>query len=337
MFKWRSALAAGSFGLAVGLAPTAGIGQEMNIIMALPSETLTFSAAFLAEDAGFYKKEGLNVSHRFITGVGSPNAVLAGSADFTIGTGPVFLRAAAKGQRMLAIANLIDKPLVELVLRKDVAEAAGITGNMPLAERAKRLKDKTIAIQGVGSIVHAWERFVAARGGLDPETDVRIAPMEPPSMWPALQTKAVDGFVTSMPYTTDAIVSGDAVLYASAARGDAPDILPFAAGLVITNPKTCQADRDKCLRVVRALVHAAQFVRDKPDEALNILRARYKELRPASLEKAWPVVSQAHIKDIRVTVAALANSEKVSVVAKLLDAKDKLASYDGLWTDEYIP
>src|ERR1700688_1949426 len=126
MFEWRGALVAGSFCLVMGLAPTASIGQEMNIIMALPAETLTFSAAFIAEDAGYYKNEGLKVSHRFITGVGSPNAVLAGSADFTIGTGPVFLRAAAKGQRMLAIANLIDKPLVELVLRKDVADAARI-------------------------------------------------------------------------------------------------------------------------------------------------------------------------------------------------------------------
>ena len=106
--------------------------------MALPAPTLTFSSAFLAEDAGFYKKEGLKVSHRILVGVASPNAVIAGSADFTIGTGPVFLRAAAAGQRLLAIANLIDKPLVELVLRKDVADAAGITDETPLASGPRR-------------------------------------------------------------------------------------------------------------------------------------------------------------------------------------------------------
>src|SRR5213078_1586229 len=106
----------------------------------LPAQTLTFSAAFIAEDAGFYRQENLKVSHRFLVGVASPNAVIAGSADFTIGTGPVFLRAAAQGQRMLAIVNLVDKPLVELVLRKDVADAAGITDKTPLAERAKAMK-----------------------------------------------------------------------------------------------------------------------------------------------------------------------------------------------------
>ena len=123
MFKWRHSLVAVLPRVRLGSHPTAGQGQDIDIILALPAQTLTFSAAFIAEDAGFYKKEGLKVSHRFLVGVASPNAVLAGSADFTIGTGPVFLRAAAQGQRMLAIANLIDKPLVELVLRKDVAEA----------------------------------------------------------------------------------------------------------------------------------------------------------------------------------------------------------------------
>jgi hypothetical protein len=32
-------------------------GQEIDILMALPAATLTFSAAFIAEDAGFYKRK----------------------------------------------------------------------------------------------------------------------------------------------------------------------------------------------------------------------------------------------------------------------------------------
>src|SRR6266436_10382371 len=131
MSKWRTRVAAAAIGLTVGLGPTIAASQEIEILMALPAATLTFSSPFLAEDAGFYKKEGLKVSNRTIVGVGSVNAVISGSADFTVGTGPVFLRAAAQGQRLLAIANLIDKPLVELVLRKDVAQAAGVAEGTP--------------------------------------------------------------------------------------------------------------------------------------------------------------------------------------------------------------
>ena len=178
--------------------------------------------------------------------------MIAGSADFTIGTGPVFLRAAAAGQRLFAIANLIDRPLVELVLRKDVADAAGITEKTPLADRAKVLKGKTIAIQGVGSIVHAWERLVVNRGGLDIEKDVRIAPMDPPGMLAAMETKSIDGFATSLPFTTEAVVKGKAIMLASGAR-DAPDLLPFAYGLVYTRPDMCTKQREKCVRIANAL------------------------------------------------------------------------------------
>jgi ABC-type nitrate/sulfonate/bicarbonate transport system substrate-binding protein len=261
--------------------------------------------------------------------------VIAGSADFTIGTGPVFLRAAAAGQRMLAIANLIDKPLVELVLRKDVAEAAGITEQTPLADKAKVLKGKTIAIQGVGSIVHAWERFVASRGGLDVEKDVRIAPMDPPAMLPALEAKQIDGFATSLPFTTQAVVKGAAVNFASGVH-DAPDLLPFAYGLVYTKPQTCAANRDKCMRVVRALAASNRLIKDKPAEALDILRKRFAKMDADVLEAAWKDVAKAHAENLQVAVAALDNSQKVSLEAKLLEKKDALASFDGLFTDEYL-
>ena len=334
MFKRPPRIAA-FLGLVVGLAPTTSRAQDTEILMALPAPTLTFSSAFIAEDAGFYKQEGLKVSHRILVGVASPNAVISGSADFTIGTGPVFLRAAAAGQRLFAIANLIDKPLVELVLRKDVAEAAGITDKMPLAERAKTLKGKTIAIQGVGSIVHAWERLVVHRGGLDVEKDVRIAPMDPPAMLPALITKSIDGFATSLPFTTEPVVKGDAVMLASATT-DAPDLLPFSYGLVYTRPDMCTKQRDKCVRVTRALAAANRFILEKPNEALEILKKRFDKMDPAVLAAAWKTVSAAHAKDLRVTVPGLEHSQQVSLEAKLLADKDELKSFDGLYSDEFV-
>jgi ABC-type nitrate/sulfonate/bicarbonate transport system substrate-binding protein len=322
-------------GLIVGLLPTSVRAQDIEILMALPAPTLTFSSAFIAEDAGFYKKEGLKVTHRILVGVASPNAVIAGSADFTIGTGPVFLRAAAAGQRLFAIANLIDRPLVELVLRKDVADAAGITERTPFAERAKALKGKTIAIQGVGSIVHAWERLVVNRGGLDVEKDVRIAPMDPPAMLPALVTKSIDGFATSLPFTTEAVLKGNAVMLASGAT-DAPDLLPFAYGLIYTRPDMCSKQRDKCVRVARALAAANKFILEKPAEALDILKKRFDKMDQEVLSAAWRTVSAAHAKDLRVTIPGLDHSQKVSIEAKLLKPEDELKNFDGLYTDEFV-
>src|SRR5262249_8549557 len=178
MGAWRR-LARIAVGAVIGLSPTGVRCQQTEVVFAIPALTLTFTAHFVAEDAGFFKQEGLKVTTRNLVGVASANAVLAGSADFTMGTGPVFLRAAAQGQRFLAIANLVDRPMVELVLRKDIAEAAGITDKTPRAERAKALKGTTIAIQGGGSIIPAWQRYVAKPRRPCPVNDVRNAPTDP--------------------------------------------------------------------------------------------------------------------------------------------------------------
>jgi ABC-type nitrate/sulfonate/bicarbonate transport system substrate-binding protein len=321
--------------VAAALAPVAAHTQEIDIVMALPAPTLTFASAFIAEDAGFYKKEGLKVTHRNLVGVASVNAVIANSADFTIGTGPVFLRAAAQGQRLLAIANLVDRPLVEMVMRKDVAAAAGITEKSSFADRAKALKGKTIGIQGVGSIVHAWERLVASRAGLDVEKDVRIAPMDPPAMLPALDSKAIDGYATSLPFTTQAVSKGSAIMLASGVT-DAPDLLPFAYGLLETKAETCQQNRDKCVRIVRALANANKMITERPAEALELLKKRFSTMDPELLATAWTVVAKAHARDIRVTQPGLVNSQNVSLEAKLLKPEDALKSYDGLFTDEFL-
>jgi NitT/TauT family transport system substrate-binding protein len=334
MLRWPMLAAAA---LAVGLCPASGRAQqEIETIFAIPAQTLTFSAHFVAHDMGFFQKEGLKVTDRYLVGVASPNAVLAGSADFTVGTGPVFLRAAAQGQKFLAIANLVDKPLVELVLRKDVADAAGITDKMPASERAKMLKGKTIAIQGVGSIVHAWQRYVTNMGGLDIEKDVRIAPMDPPAMFPALENKAVDGFATSMPFTTQAIVKGSAVMVASSTF-DAPDLHPFGYALVYTRPGFCKEKGDLCTRVVRAYQGAAKAIQEKPDEVLEkVLAKRLAKTPPDLLAAAWKVAQTAHAKDIKVTVPQLENSQKINLGTKLIEPKDAVKNYEELFTDEYV-
>ena len=337
MFKWPKLVATAGLGIAIGLSPTAGQSQqETEVVFAIPALTLTFSTHFVAQDAGFFKKEGLKVTDRNLVGVASVNAVLAGSAEFTMGTGPIFLRAAAQGQKLLAIVNLVDRPLVELVLRKDVADAAGITDTTSPVDRARAMKGKTIAIQGVGSIVHAWQRYVANRGGLDIEKDVRIAPMEPPAMFPALENKAIDGYATSMPFTTQAVMKGSAIMLASSTF-DAPELLPFAYALVYTRPDMCKEKRDLCARMARAYIGAAKMIQDKPDEVFEtVLKKRFEKMDPQLLAAAWKVAQKAHAKDIRVTVAQLENSQKVSLDAQLLEPKDALKSYDGLFTDEFV-
>ena len=336
MLKWSRHAAIAAVILAATLAPRAASAADINIVMAIPAPTMTFSAHYIAEDAGFYAKEGLKVETRNLVGVASTNAVIAGSADFTVGTGATFLRAVASGSKLLAIGTMVNKPMVELVLRKDVADAAGITEKTPLDQRIKALKGKTIAIQGVGSVIHAMQRLVAARAGLDPDNDMRIAPMNPPAMLPALKAKQIDGFATSLPFTTNAVVSGDAIMLVSGPRGDMPEYLPMDYVVLYTRPEVCQKERAKCEKMARASKNATDFIVKKPNEALALLKKRFSQLDPKVLEAAWAVVSKAHSPDSKVTLKGLDNSQKFSVNAQLLEPKDVLKDFKGVYTDEFM-
>ena len=328
-----SSAAAAAF--AVALSPWTVKAADIDIIFAIPSTTLTFTSVFIAEDAGFFKEEGLKMTYRNLVGVASNNAVIGGSADFSVGTAATFLRGAAQGQRMLAIANMVSRPMVELVLSKEAAAAAGITDKTPVAERAKALKGKTIGVQGIGSIVHAMQRLVARLGGLNSETDMRVASMDPPAMLPALKAKQIDGYTTSMPFTTQAVLDGSAVMIASGPAGDLKDYLPFDYLVLYTRPETCRNDREKCAKIVRAFKKAAAFIQDKPAETFEIVKKRYASMDPALLAAAWQETRKAHTRDVRVTIPGLTNSQKFSVDAGLLEAKDTLSDFTGLHTDEF--
>src|SRR4051812_28629611 len=120
--------------------------------------------------------------------------------------------------------------------------------------------------------------------------------MDPPAMLPALENKAIDGFATSLPFTTQAVLKGSAVMLATAVS-DAPDLIPFAYGLVYSRPETCRDQREKCARMARAMKGVAQYIQEKPNEAFELLKKRFANTDPELLAAAWKTVSAAHAKD----------------------------------------
>ena len=325
-------LSAAFFALAA--ASPAG-AESLQSSLALPTTSLTFSSAYVAEDLGLWEKDGLAVKTVVIAGVGSPNAVIAGSVDFTITTASTFLRAAAKGQRSLAVANLLERPMMELVLSKPLADAAGFDAAAPLAARARLLKGRTIAVDGVYTNIHAFAQLVAIKAGLDPEADMKVAPMVAPNMPAALDSKAIDGFSASLPWTTMAVATGKAVMIASSPRGDLPELIPFAYGIVMTRPALCRDHAPVCAKMVAGLAAADSYIREHPQDALALLKKRFATIGDDVLAPSFETLRGATAVP-RVDPAALANAEKFSVAAGVLKQEDTVKLMDGLYTNDYV-
>jgi ABC-type nitrate/sulfonate/bicarbonate transport system substrate-binding protein len=183
-------------GLAALVASSAPAGAEVeHASLAVPATAVLFLFEYVAEDQYIYEQQQLDVKPTLIVGVGSINAVIAGSSDFSISSGGSLTRAASHGQRLLAIANMNDHNGQDLVVRKDVAEVAHFDPKAPLSERAKILKGRTIGIDGVGSVVDSIVKVVAKEGGVDPAS-VTVSPMQPADTLASISKPASSSRVT---------------------------------------------------------------------------------------------------------------------------------------------
>ena len=220
-------------------------------VMAVPVVGLAFSLGYLADDLNLWEKHGVRIKTVQISGIGAMNAVIAGSADFTQSSGSAITRAAARGQKLVGIVGTINRPSVQIILRKDRGGRASIP-RRPLEQRVKALRGRTIAVDAVNSVIHAYVRYLAKRSGFDPE-EIRIAVLQPPNMLAALQTKQVDGFAMAPPWVQKPLLDGEAVMVASGPDGDPAELAPFANTLVATKPDTCAKRKALCEGVGRDL------------------------------------------------------------------------------------
>jgi NitT/TauT family transport system substrate-binding protein len=323
--------------LAVGLVLEATPAMaQLHTTLALPSITPGFTAIYVAQDRGLWKDQGLDVAVSQIAGVGTINAVIAGSIDFSGSTAGTLIRAAVAGQRMMAIANLTDRPMDEVVLRKDIAGQRGFDPAAPLAQRAALVKGLRIAVDAINTINHGFLRYVARKGGLDADRDVTVAPMQSPTMAAALTAKAIDGFSVSQPWTTAVVVDGGAVRLVSVPGGDFPELVPFGGGIIVTRPDFCRQQHDICMKLGHGIVEAAHFMRDHSAEALAILKPRFAQLGEATLAAAFESYRAATPESLAPTAAILASSQKLEIDTGLTKPEDMLQSFDGMHSGDFV-
>ncbi len=321
--------------VACALAAPAQAQPVPEVILADPAFSFTFSAGYVATDLGLWEKHGVKVKTVPIAGIGAINSVISGSSQFAQASASSFGRAAARGQRLLAIAVTINRPFAQLILRKDIATAGGYDPKAPLEKRAALIKGHTIAVDSINSMIHAYVRLLAARAGLKPD-DVRIAPMAPNSMLAAFKSKQIDGFAMSLPWPLKPVQDGEALLLASGPDREPSDMIPFGHNLIVTKAETCAQKRPLCVAVGHAIADATATIKNRPAEAFALLRKRFPNLDEGLLKAGFEQLQKATPSRPIVTRAEIENSETFNVDAGLLKPEDKLKDYDGLFTDQFV-
>jgi len=319
----------------LALAASPARADTDKVILALPAEGMNFLAYYVAQDLGIFAAQQIEVKGVVIAGVGSFNAVVSGSAEFSFSSGSSLTRAAAHGQRMLALAQMNNLPVWDIVIRKDIADAAHFDPKAPLAVRAAILKDRTMGIQGVNALDHAYLKIVTKIGGGDPER-LTVTALGAADTLGAFARKAIDGFVSGPPWGQQVEDDGTAVAVAIGPDGDPPSLVPIASSLLIVRPQTCVERRSVCEKMGRAMVLASKAVHDDTAAVLAALAKRFPTMKGPVLTQSLEALAKCMPPVPLVDPVALRKADEINVEAGFMKSSDLLASYDGLSTNEYL-
>jgi NitT/TauT family transport system substrate-binding protein len=234
-------------------------------------DNLQFFNLWVALGAGLFQEEGLEPK---IVVAPAPRSVgqslLRGEVDISLLPPPMFLGFMAEEKPILLFASLLANEPINLVVRKEIAEARNLLANASLKDRLQAIRGVKIGLAGE---VSPRLRAMARIAGLDADKDFKLAVVQGPDQVGALANGAVDALFAHTPYLERAIVSHGAVLVADTSGGEVPDL---ANGQIHALATTRALAKDKPLlieAVTRAIYRAQRLIHSDPKASVDALLA----------------------------------------------------------------
>jgi NitT/TauT family transport system substrate-binding protein len=312
--------------------------QPVRIAQGFPS--LSFLPLWGARALNTFQAEGLNAA--VVSPGGDPAALAAldsGDVDLAaVGTESA-LRAIAKGQPFEIIYSLMSKVTLEVVVAPSLLEKAGVKPGDPLQKRIAALKGATIGVAAIGGTQETAARWIAAKGGLDPKADIKIAQVgSPPALQAALENKRIDAFVLSPPEGYLATKTGAGIILIS--LGDEFPLLANQPYLVLVAKKPIDdKNSDLIVKTVRAMQTAGMALVKDPDASAVAIQKQF-------FAKADPDAIVAAVKSLNSGVASGGKLDVESFQNQLVFSKEvgtdfgkefnAAASQNDLWTNSFV-
>lgn len=213
---------------------------------------MSFLPGRVAVKKGFFKEEGLEADVIQMRVPVMITAISTGDLDYTMIFGSV-VRAAVRGLPVRVVAGLLDGSTHALV-------------SLPEFKSVKELKGRALGIESHGGTSDVAARMIFRHFGVDPDREIKILALgSDQARLAALKEKLVQVVVVAPPADEEGKKMGFNML----ARAYEVFQFPFIG--LGTNLKKIRERPDEVKRVIKALIKANGFIRQKRDEAVQIL------------------------------------------------------------------
>ncbi len=263
------------FFLLVGLA-----GAQERIKLDYSSVDASNAAWYVAVDAGFYKKHGLDAELLYIPSTTTAvSAIIAGEIPIGNAAGSGVASAVAGGANLVMVACMLNTLPYELVVQESIRSAEDLRG-------------KSIAISRIGSASDVAARALIKGLGLEPVKDVPILQVGgAPERASAFRGGRIAGF-PSPPGIIELAQGMPHRVLISTADFKKPFDFPYICAT--TTKPFLSSHRDTVRRVIMALIEATHFFKTRKEESKKILAKYNRQNNPAYLESAYSAVAKLY-------------------------------------------
>jgi NitT/TauT family transport system substrate-binding protein len=263
-----------SFFALAATAEKAPAQARKNVTIVYAGTSSNQAPGWVAYEAGFFRKYGLDV--QMVHVVGGPRAVqvlTSGSAVVAQVPGPSVVQSNLQGSDVVFIAGTLNTMNYQFIVDKNI-------------QRPDELKGKSVAVSRAGSSSDFATRFALDKYGLVPGKDVTIVEIgTQPDRFAALESGRVHGVMLEVPLTLKAKKMGFKVLADLQMLG-----LEYQATGIATTRAMVKSSPDVLRSLMKAYVEGIHYYKTHPKESIAILQKYLKTDDLEALKETYEAI-----------------------------------------------
>ena len=262
---------------------THAFGQD-KIRMGLSSVSALHSAVWVAEQKGFFRKQGLE-TEVIVTGQGATvgiGGLLANDIQIASAGGDSLVNAALRGGDTVMIAAVVNKGLNRIMARPDIKTPAD-------------LKGRKIGVSRIGAVSHSVLLMMLKNWNMSP-ADIQVMQLgSSPNMLAGLDKGGIDGAVMTIPFVFVAEDRGFRVLVDLAET----DIY-YLHTMIASTRSYIRTNRDKAVKFLRGFLEGVAYFKQNKKESLKIVRKklRLNADQERNLERAYDLLATKYYEQM---------------------------------------
>jgi NitT/TauT family transport system substrate-binding protein len=253
------------------------VGAQERIRIAWAGSTPSNTPIWVADQKGFFKKNGLsaeviNISASTIV----IQALLTGEVDFIIAPSATLVTSRLAGADTIMVSTNLPLFIDHIVSTADITNVEQLRGKIGGVNRLGTTSDMTL-------------RLALRRLGIDPDKETKIiATGENPQRLAALARNLTQFTLLGEPLVREAEKMGFRDLFDIGTQK-----IQYHVNAVVTREKTVKERRPLAIKVVRAFTEALHYIKTNKEDTKALIGKNLKINDPEGLERAYRAYNAA--------------------------------------------